>query len=295
MNHAQLRSFYAVAREGGFTSAARAFNLTQPTISGQVKALEETYGVRLFERRGRRVETTPLGEELLDLARRIFDLEDQARDMLAAARDLGHGLLRVGADGPYHVIPALATFNQRYPGLKLSLKVGNSEEVLRDLLDYACDVAVLANLQEDPRLFALPFRRDALMIFVANGHPLARQTSVGLKELDGQPMVMREVGSATRRIFEDALHRSGVEAGVVMEMDGREAVREAVAAGLGLGVVSEAEYVADNRLKALGLDGAELLMTEYVVCLAERRKLRIVSAFFEIAGRLAQFRQGPNT
>ena len=100
MNHAQLRSFYAVAREGGFTSAARAFNLTQPTISGQVKALEETYGVRLFERRGRRVETTPLGEELLDLARRIFDLEDQARDMLAVARDLGHGSLRVGADEP---------------------------------------------------------------------------------------------------------------------------------------------------------------------------------------------------
>ena len=293
MNHAQLRAFYAVAREGGFTAAARAFNLTQPTLSGQVKALEETYGVRLFERRGRRVETTPLGEELLDLARRIFDLEDQAGDMLAAARDLGHGWLRVGADGPYHVIPALAAFNQRYPGLKVSLKVGNSEEVLRDLLDYACDVAVLANLQEDPRLFALPFRRDSLMVFVAKDHPLAGHARIGLKDLDGQPMVMREVGSATRRIFEDALHQSGVEVGAVMEMDGREAVREAVAAGLGLGVVSEAEYVADDRLKALGLNGAELSMTEYVVCLAERRKLRIVSAFFELAGKLAQIQDGP--
>ena len=293
MNHAQLRAFYAVAREGGFTAAARAFNLTQPTLSGQVKALEETYGVRLFERRGRRVETTPLGEELLDLARRIFDLEDQAGDMLAAARDLGHGWLRVGADGPYHVIPALAAFNQRYPGLKVSLKVGNSEEVLRDLLDYACDVAVLANLQEDPRLFALPFRRDSLMVFVAKDHPLAGHARIGLKDLDGQPMVMREVGSATRRIFEDALHQSGVEVGAVMEMDGREAVREAVAAGLGLGVVSEAEYVADDRLKALGLNGAKLSMAEYVVCLAERRKLRIVSAFFELAGKLAQIQDGP--
>ncbi len=80
-----------------------------------------------------------------------------------------------------------------------------------------------------------------------------------------------------------------------MEMDGREAVREAVAAGLGLGVVSEAEYVADNRLKALGLSGAKLVMTEYVVCLAERRKLRIVGAFFELAGKLAQVPQGPQT
>ena len=287
MNYAQLRAFYAVAREGGFTKAARALNVTQPTVSGQVKALEEDYGVRLFERRGRRVETTPLGRELLETARRMFDLEEEAHEVLAAARDLKRGHLRVGADGPYHVIPALAAFNQRYPGIDVSLRMGNSDEVLRDLLDYASDVAVLANVAADPRLLAMPLRRDSLVIFVARNHPLARRSAVRLKELDGQAMVMREVGSATRRIFEEALAESGIEPRSVMQMDGRESVREAVAAGLGLGVVSEAEFIADRRLKMLRVNGARLTMTEYVVCLSERRKLGAVRAFLELAGKLA--------
>ncbi len=287
MNYAQLRAFYAVAREGGFTKAARALNVTQPTVSGQVKALEEDYGVRLFERRGRRVETSPLGRELLETARRMFDLEEEAHDMLAAARNLRRGHLRVGADGPYHVIPALAAFNQRYPGIEVSLRMGNSDAVLRDLLDYASDVAVLANVAADPRLLAIQLRRDSLVIFVARNHPLARRSAVRLKELDGQAMVMREVGSATRRIFEEALAESGIEPRSVMQMDGRESVREAVAAGLGLGVVSEAEFIADRRLKMLRVNGARLTMTEYVVCLSERRKLRTVGAFLELAGKLA--------
>lgn len=287
MNYSRLRAFYAVAREGGFTRAARALNVTQPTVSGQVKALEEDYGVRLFERRGRRVETTPLGRELFETARRMFDIEEEARDILAAARELRRGHLRVGADGPYHVIPALAAFNRRYPGLDVSLKMGNSDEVLRDLLNYACDVAVLANVAEDARLLAIPLRRDSLVIFVARNHPLARRPAVGLKELDGEAMVMREVGSATRRIFEHALAESGVRPRSVMEMDGRESVREAVAAGLGLGVVSEAEFTPDRRLKALSIGGARLTMTEYVVCLRERRKLKAVGAFVDLAGRLA--------
>lgn len=287
MNYSRLRAFYAVAREGGFTRAARALNVTQPTVSGQVKALEEDYGVRLFERRGRRVETTPLGRELFETARRMFDIEEEARDILAAARELRRGHLRVGADGPYHVIPALAAFNRRYPGLDVSLKMGNSDEVLRDLLNYACDVAVLANVAEDARLLAIPLRRDSLVIFVARNHPLARRPAVGLKELDGEAMVMREVGSATRRIFEHALAESGVRPRSVMEMDGRESVREAVAAGLGLGVVSEAEFTPDRRLKALSIGGARLTMTEYVVCLRERRKLKAVGAFVDLAGTLA--------
>lgn len=288
MNYAQLRAFYAVAREGGFTKAARALNVTQPTVSGQVKALEEDYGVRLFERRGRRVETTPLGRELLETARRMFDLEEEAHEVLAAARELKRGHLRVGADGPYHVIPALAAFNQRYPGLDVSLKMGNSDEVLRDLLNYASDVAVLANVAEDSRLLAIPLRRDSLVIFVARTHPLARRSTVRLKELDGEAMVLREVGSATRRIFEEALAESGIQPRAVMEMDGRESVREAVAAGLGLGVVSEAEFTPDRRLKALRIGGARLTMTEYVVCLSERRKLKAVDAFVDLAGELAE-------
>src|SRR5579885_1590996 len=140
MNHAQLRAFHAVASAGSFTRAAAALHVTQPTLSGQVKALEESYGIRLFDRRGRRIAPTELGRELLDLTRRIFGLEAEAEHLLSAARGLSKGHLRVGADAPYHVTAALAAFTRRYPGIQISLIVGNSADLARDLLEHKIDV-----------------------------------------------------------------------------------------------------------------------------------------------------------
>ncbi len=160
MNHAQLRAFHAVALHGGFTRAAEALRLTQPTLSGQVKSLEEHYGVRLFERRGRSVELTDLGAALLDIARRIFGLEAEADQLLATARGLTSGQLRVGADAPYHVVPFLAGFSRRHPNIRLTMTFGNSEHVLQDLFDRRTDIAVLPDLDDDERLRALPFRRE---------------------------------------------------------------------------------------------------------------------------------------
>jgi len=135
MTHAQLRAFHAVATAGGFTRAAARLGVTQPTLSGQVKALEESYGVVLIERRGRQARLTELGEALVALTRRIFGLTEEAEQLLAAARGLERGHLRVGADAPYHILASLSRFVQRYPKLRLSLSVGNSETLIRDLLD----------------------------------------------------------------------------------------------------------------------------------------------------------------
>ncbi|MGH6962785.1 MAG: LysR family transcriptional regulator, partial [Dongiaceae bacterium] len=179
INHAQLRAFHAVASDGSFTRAAAALNVTQPTLSAQVKALEESYGVRLFDRRGRRIEPTELGSALLEVTRRLFSLEAEAEQMLAATRGLRRGHLRVGADAPHHVMPALAAFNRRYPGLRVSLAIGNSEQLLHELFEHRSDVAVLADIVGDPRLHALPLRRDRLIAFVDRGHAWARRRSVG--------------------------------------------------------------------------------------------------------------------
>src|SRR4051812_46790265 len=124
MNHAQLRAFHAVADAGGFTRAAAALHVSQPTLSAQVGALESAYGVRLLERRGRGATPTELGRALLDLTRRLFALEAEAEQLLAATRELRSGHLRVGADAPYHIIAALAEFGRRYPGVRLSLATG---------------------------------------------------------------------------------------------------------------------------------------------------------------------------
>jgi DNA-binding transcriptional LysR family regulator len=145
-------------------------------------------------------------------------------------------------------------------------------------------VAVLANMAGDPRFFAKVLSRDRLVAFVAKSHPWARRRRLDLADLAGQRLVLREQGSATRRTFETAMARRKLGLDEVLDMNSREAVRETVAAGLGIGVVSASEFGNDPRLAPIQLMGEDLGMTEYVVCLAERRELRLVRAFLEVVG-----------
>src|SRR5262245_6707789 len=282
ITHAQLRAFHAVASEASFTRAAEALHVTQPTLSAQVKSLEETYGVLLFDRRGRRTEPTELGRQLLAVTRRYFGLETEAEQLLAATRALRGGRLRVGADAPQHVMAALSAFQRKYPGVQLSLSIGNSDEVLQQLLEHRSDVAIIADLEHDPRLFARPVRRDHVIAFVERSHPWAERGAIRLADLAGQRVVLREIGSTTRRAFEAAAAGAAIPIGDVLEIGSREGVREAVAAGLGVGIVSAHEFGHDERLCALAIADVSIEMLEYVACLADRRDLRMVRAFLDI-------------
>jgi len=287
ITHAQLRAFHAVASEASFTRAADALHVTQPTLSAQVKSLEESYGVLLLDRGGRRTEPTELGRQLLAVTRLYFGLETEAEQLLAATRGLRGGHLRVGADAPQHVMAELSAFQRRYPGVRLSLSIGNSEEVLHQLLDHRSDVAIVADLEDDPRLFMRPLRRDHLIAFVERSHEWATRDAIGLDALLDQRLILREVGSTTRRAFEAAVARSGRAIGEVLEIGSREGVREAVAAGLGVGLVTAFEFGHDERLHALPIEGVDIAMIEYVACLADRRDLRVVRAFFHVVPPLA--------
>jgi aminoethylphosphonate catabolism LysR family transcriptional regulator len=291
MNHAQLRAFHAVASEGGFTAAANRLNLTQPAVTLQVKALEEAYGVDLFHRRGRRVELTDTGAALYAQTLRLFRLEEETDDLLSSVGGLRQGRLRVGADGPYHVIGAIAAFRAAYPGIRLSVSIGNSAVVRQSLLDYRTDVAVLAEDDGDDRFLSLPYGRHRVVAFVNTDHPWAGRKSVRLADMEGQAMIRRESGSATRRAFEAALANAGVAPDFVLDIGSREAVREAVAAGLGFSVVAAPEIGYDPRLVALEIKGARVETREYVVCLRERAETRAVSAFLATARTLAKEKQ----
>ncbi len=288
MNHAQLRAFHAVASEGGFTAAANRLNLTQPAVTLQVKALEETYGIDLFHRRGRRVELTDTGTALYSQTLRMFRLEEETDDLLSSVGGMRRGRLRVGADGPYHVIGVIAAFRNDYPGLKLTVSLGNSAVVRRSLLDYRTDVAVLAEDDGDERFLSLPFGRHRVVAFVNRDHPWAKRKTIRVQDMEGQPMIRRESGSATRKLFEAALDKAGVTPDFVLDIGSREAVREAVAAGLGFSVVAEPELGHDPRLVALDIRGAKVETKEYVVCLKERAETRAVKAFVATARGLAE-------
>ncbi len=282
INHAQLRAFHAVAAEGGFTRAAAALHVTQPTLSAQVKELEATWGIRLFERVGRGVEITELGRALFALTARLASLEGEAEQLLASARGLLRGQLRVMADAPHHIIPLLKPFGTRYPAIRFSLTFGNTSATLAALHDRSCDVAVLPDLAPDPRLHQAVLRRDRLVLCVAADHRWARRRAVPLADLASERVVLREPGSTTRALFEAALAAAGVILGETIDIGSREAVREAVAAGLGVGVVLGSEFGHDRRLARVALGGVAIESTEYAACLRERLSVRTVEAFFAL-------------
>lgn len=286
MRLTQLRSFHAVARAGSFTGGARLLHISQPTVTTQVKFLEETYGIELFYRRGRTVKVTPLGEQLFEMAQRIFALEGETVHMLEDSGELRSGHLRVGAVGPFHVTEMLARFNQRFPGIQVSVRVGNSEVVRTALVDYQTDVAVLAQFTDDPRFHSVPFSRHPVVVFVHRSHRFAQRASIRVKELEGEGVILREEGSTTRKALDDALKRAGVTPRIVMEIGSREAIREAVIMGVGVGIVSEKEYIPNPAIRMVRVSDAEMYTHAHVVCLEERRSARLVKAFLEIVADL---------
>jgi LysR family transcriptional regulator, low CO2-responsive transcriptional regulator len=283
----QLRAFHLVADAGSFSLAARTAGLSQPTLSAQVRALEASYAVDLFDRRGRGVRMTPTGQSLFALTTRLIAAEEEARALLTGGRTLTRGHLRVSADSAYHVMPILADLKRLHSGLTFTLKIDNSANVLDHLTEHGADVAVMAKMTSDPRIYSMKLREDRLIVFVKQGDVWARRRRIRISELIGKDIVVRERGSITREVFEERLAQAGVTAASLIEVQTREAVREAVAAGFGVGVVFDSEFGTDARFHRIEVSDSDLSVGEYVICLQERRRLPVVRAFLNAAREIA--------
>ncbi len=282
MYYSQLRAFHAVATQGGFSKAADYLGLTQPALSDQVKKLEERFNVLLFHRHKRVVRMTQLGEQLLEITQRKFQLEKQAIDLLSAHQKLEKGHLNIAADTPLHVIPLVGRFKQDYAGISVALHMGNAEEILDGLLNFSFDIGIVADMQEDDRFHSVTLCEDPLVAFVSNSHPWATRTGISLKDLaGGAELILRETGSRTRNHVEDEFEKAGLNLNVALEVQGREAAKEAVAANIGVGIVSKPEFGFDSRLVSIPLLDCSAKMTESLVCLKEKLDIRSVKAFLK--------------
>jgi aminoethylphosphonate catabolism LysR family transcriptional regulator len=284
MNLFQLRAFDAVAREGSFTRAAARLFISQPAVTGHIKALEEHYQITLLRRTARRVELTEEGTKLAAITRAMFGLAEEAQAMLEANRQLLTGRLEVAADGPHRVMPMLASLRARYPGITVNLRLGNAQETLAALLSEHADIAVLTEVEPRKGLHLQSLGESRICALVPQGHPwLAEPEGVRLEQLDQVIMVLREPSSITRRTFDQACAQAGINPKVLLELDSREAVTEAVAAQLGVGVVSSLELSPDPRVCAVPIIGEGLLNRHMLGCMERRRELRLIQAFLGLA------------
>lgn len=287
MNLHQLRIFDAVARHRSYTRAAEELHLTQPAVSAQVRELERALGAPFFERVGRKISFTEAGRELHVYARRILDLVAETRMAMEDLNGLGRGrvtLATVSTAGAYVVPPLLGAFRAQYPGIVISLEVTNRATVHRRLAENEVDLTIMGRPPEGIPHVARPFLSDQLVVVSAHTSPLARMGRLTLERLAGEPFIMREPGSGTRMAAEEVLREHRIAVRIGLELGNTSAVKEAVAAGLGISVLSRhalSQELALRRLVILNVQGFPLSRQWFVVHREDKRLSKAARAFMD--------------
>lgn len=284
MNLAQLRAFHAVAKQGTFSAAALALNVSQPAVTQHVRALEEAIGGRLFHRRGTGVELTADGNDLLPHVHQIIKGLEDVSLRLESGKQLRTGHLAVGLCGPHVAMPLIRQFRATHPGIHIETRMHNSIALLDMVAQVRVDLAIVTLKAPINDLVCHRLVDQNVLLVVPADHPWASRDSVDLGELAGQPFVLREHGSMTQQIFEQALTMRQVEISRELVLSSREAVKEAVATGLGLGIVLDKELGHDSRLAGVRLTGGDVAAAEYLVARPEISELGAVREFIALAG-----------
>ncbi len=240
MNFHHLEVYYVVAKRLSYSRAAEELYISQPAVSRHVQSLEKNLGAKLLGQRGNRVYLTDAGRIVFDYAQKVFALTEEAKRALSELEGLERGYLRLGASstpGAYLLPQVLAFFRERYPGVEVSLTIGNSQQIEEQVLRNELDLGVVG-ARFLPELHVQPYVRDTLVLIVPPGHHFTHREVISPQELEREPFIVRETGSGTRRILEEELARLGLTPRRPLELCGCEAVKRAVAAGMGIAFVS---------------------------------------------------------
>lgn len=236
----QLKVFEAVARHASYTRAAEELHLTQPAVSIQAKSLEEAIGLALFEQFGKQIYLTTAGEEILHYSRSIAAQIDEIADVVARLKGVSRGSLyvAVATTANYFITHLLAAFHRTYPEVAINLSVTNRQALLKLLQENRIDLVVMGEPPADQGLVGQAFMDNPLVVIAPPGHALTGHKRIPLKALAQETFVVREEGSGTRAAMARFARRHQIELQPAMVMTSNEAIKQAVSAGLGLGLVS---------------------------------------------------------
>ena len=274
-----LRTFVAVVQARGLSGAARALGVTQPSVSVQLAALERACGVLLCHRKPE-FALTDAGADVFVRARLILSRVDEfelALDHLQQAS----GRIGVGLSTPHVAMPLLAGFRSAHPDISLQVSMGNTSTLLEDVARCRIDVGVMTLLEAPGHLLCLKLASPRLAVCLRADDPLARRRWLRPADLAALDLIAREPGSQTRALFDETLARAGVAPRVVMEVGNREAMREAVAAGLGVGMLFDNENGDDRRFALVPIQGVPHAPGVYAVALPESVGIPGVKALIE--------------
>ncbi len=280
----QLRVFATVARCLNFTAAARELHLTQPAVSMQVKELEQSCGLALFERLGKRVQLTEAGAALAHGCAQIQLQLQQTQEVLDAMLGLKRGLLKLGAvsTAKYFTPSLLAEFSRRYPEITIRFTIGNREQMIRQMAANETDLLIMGRPPRELETTAETFARHPLVIIASPTHPLAKCRRIALARLAQENFLIREPGSGTRAAMEKMCSANGLDYSASMEISSNETIKQAVIAGMGISLLSAHTVgleLATGRLVVLDVSGLPIVRDWYVMHLKHKTLSPVAATF----------------
>ena len=264
INLNQLRAFYYVAKHASFTIAAEKLFISQPAVTAQIKLFENFYDMKLFNKQGRKLLLTHLGELLFEKAEIIFGVEGEVETILTQMKELNHGILKIGCTKAYakHIMPSIISFFHRaYPNIKIILEEGSSMAMINNLRDFKNEVVVVAQMDvNDSRIQFIPFSQEEIVVVLPVNHPLTRKNILEFRDIFMEPLIMKGEGSGTRKKILELYKKHNAVPNIFMESNNTGFITDLVERGEGISFLVKPSI--DNKVKEKKLASRKLKNTK---------------------------------
>ena len=293
INLKQLRVFCEAAKCENFTLAAKKLFITQPAVTAQIKMFEDQCNLKLFKKKGRNIYLTDEGKTLYDYARKIFEWEKEIENLIDDMRHLKRGTLRLGVNKTYarYFMPFVITgFREAYPHIKINLDEGSSLDMIYSLVDLRNELAVIAKVGDHPNVCFIPFSQEEIVLILAPDHPLATRKTVPVKELEEEPIIMKEAGSGTRLLVNKLFEASGLTPNILMETSNTEFIKQLVQRGEGLSfLVREAVAIElhEKKLTTVPIRGKRTFLDVSIAYLKNQTLSPAAQSFLDVLLRIS--------
>lgn len=291
LNH--LRVFFHAAKHLNYTRAASELFITQPAVTAQIKAFEDVWNLKLFNKKGKKVHLTDEGSAIYEQAGKIFQCEKEIENLISEMRELKRGVLRVGTTKTYarYFMPLMiGSFLEKHPTIKIRLDEGSSLDMVNSLHSLRNEVAIIAKAVEDPSVHFVPFSQEELVLIMSPNHALARKRKITFDEMANEPVIMKEVGSGTRRLVNELFARNGCVPNVLMESSNAEFIKQVVQRGEGIAFLVKEVVSAelrDGKLATAAIKGCATHLDVSIAYLKDQYLSPPARAFLEILENLA--------
>lgn len=284
----QLKSFIEIAELRSFSKAANKVCLSQPTVSCQIKSLEEELGTKLFDRLGKKVFLTKPGDILLGYAREIIDLEQKSKIAIDDILDIKKGEIRLGSSnipGSYCLPPLIQKFTKQNPKVKIISKIADTQSIANDVINGVVDLGVIGYKIDNSQLISYRFIEDIMMLALNSKHPLANRDSITVKELQSLPFIIREEGSGSRKTIEEILYQRGLylaSLNIIAQLGNMESIKQAIKSDIGVTILSLcaiSDEIKFGYIKCVPIEDIVFERSFYIILRNTKSHLPVVNFF----------------